>query len=172
MMSLSETQLQNLPQRYSEPAFRRWELIIKAAVELLPSRLELPPRPEYSQETVACGVRNAMRSLFEHRWSTVVDMTKFLDWYPKIEVARDGVSVIVQSRQRKPQQVDATPPTTLVITNPTDDEIKAAVVLRIGQRIAPVLFHNTTKEQNVAFLDIEREGKVAFNFQDSGILMV
>jgi hypothetical protein len=161
-----------LPQRFSEASFRRWERIIETAVELLPSRLVLPPRMEYTQETVSCGVRNAMRSLYEHGWNTTVDVLKFNDYYLKIEVARDGEDVIIQLKQRRPQQVDQTPPSTIVINTPTNDELKSAIILRANQRIAPVLFTGVTEDQKLDMIEIEKCNKVAFNFQETGILMV
>ena len=80
----------DLPFRLSERCFREYELDIKTIVELSPARAVLPPRPGRSQATVEARLRDAMRSLYEYRWSpTKVDMVKFDQLYPRFIVRRD-----------------------------------------------------------------------------------
>lgn len=164
--------LEQLPLRFQQHTFRKWEPIIKTAVELLPSPLVLPPRTEYSQETVACGVRNAMKSLWDNGWPSTVDVAKFRENYESMEVARSDQNVSIQLRRKRIKTVDATAPSTLSIDNPTDEEIHAAIVLRSGQRIAPIMFTGVAQGQRLMMIEVEKLNKVAFNFNDAGILMV
>ena len=60
-------------------------------VDLSPARTVLPPTPGRSQATVEARLRDAMRSLFEYRWSpTMVDMVKFDQLYSRLVVRRDA----------------------------------------------------------------------------------
>jgi hypothetical protein len=78
-MPLNETQQLSIPQRFREPAFRRYEEIIAKVVTTFPACLILDPKSltyrSLSIETVTCRLRDAISSYERFRWPT----SKFTD---------------------------------------------------------------------------------------------
>lgn len=163
-----------LPHRFRESTFRRYEPLIAQALAQWPNPLVLPPRVDIAQETLCCGIRNAMRSLHENRWaSDIIDMADFDANYATIEVARVGADVVV----RKSPHAAKVPmvfqqQAMLVIHLPTNEEFKAAIILREGQRVPPVCFTGLTDDQRATIPEIEALGHVAFTTQPDGSVLL
>ena len=159
----------NLPPRFTETSFRRWEQIIKTAVDIAPSRLTLNPRFDLTQETVSCRLRDAIRSLYEHKWTTVVDMPKFNALYDTIQVAREGDLVIIQHKVAKPHMVVSKE---LTIAACSMSVLDAAMILREQKIIPPVFFTVLTQEQLDRLHNAEQNGRIGLNETTTGVLMV
>lgn len=83
-----------LPPRFREAAFRKYEQTIADIVRGFPNpRIFLPPG---SPVTFACRLRDAIRSLRENQWTTIVPLAAFFQCVDEIVVSEksDG-SVIV-----------------------------------------------------------------------------
>lgn len=99
----------DIPPRFREEAFRRYEAIIKTAIDILPSELDIDPRGTLglSPETVTNRLRDAMRSLKQYRWTTSVDMVRFLEHFDRLEVARKRANdslIVVRLKEKKTVQ--------------------------------------------------------------------
>lgn len=73
-----------LPHRFRESSFRNYEGAIDTVVKAWPFAYSFVPD---NVETFSCRLRDAMTSLREHRWSTYIDMVKFLQIHSSIRVA-------------------------------------------------------------------------------------
>ena len=128
----------NIPQRFSEAAFRRYEAIITQAVAVLPSRFTFHPHDlSLSAETVAQRLRDAMRSLSTYRWNTTVNMVKFDKAYGTLQVKREGDELVIARRgEDKQAALSATSPDLIEITNPTKIELLGLASL-LARRALP-----------------------------------
>ena len=81
----------DLPPRFRESAFRRYEPYIRHAVEVLPSPFQINPTDlGLAATTVQARLKDAIHSLYHYRWApTSVNMAKFDKHYHAIEVGRD-----------------------------------------------------------------------------------
>ena len=98
-----------IPPRFAEAAFRRYEPYITHAMHVLPSEFDIHCREVLglSPETVSARLRDAMRSLKMYNWQTTINMIKFNELYGQIEVARKDVdSGIVVIRMRRGRGVE------------------------------------------------------------------
>lgn len=105
---MSET---NIPPRFNEASFRRYEPFITSAMLVLPSELDIHCREQLglSPETVSCRLRDAMRSLHTYNWQTSVNMLKFAEYYSQLEVARKHTDAgIVVIRLKTSRAVEPT----------------------------------------------------------------
>ncbi len=121
-----------LPYRLTERCFRTYEKIIEHAVNVMPSRFNIPPVPGRSSATVEARLRDALRSLHTYKWGTSVNMQKFNEYYPQLMVTRDGEDVVIELRRRNDPAV-LSPRTTaeLLVSRDKVSEvvIKAVVTL-------------------------------------------
>jgi len=69
----------NLPARFSEPYFRRYEDHIDTIVNLWPKPVDFTVQG--SVTTFACRLRDAMRSLHENNWTTKINRQVFNQIY-------------------------------------------------------------------------------------------
>lgn len=161
--------MKDLPPRFTETSFRRWEQIIKTIVDIAPSRLTLNPRFDLSQETVSCRLRDAMRSLHENKWATVIDMPKFDSLYPTIQVAREGDLVVIQHKVPTKMPVIVKE---ITIAACSSTVIDSAMILREQKIIPPVFFTALTQEQLDRLHNAEQNGRVGLNETPNGVLMV
>jgi hypothetical protein len=94
-----------LPRRFTEASFRRYEDMIRRVVNAWPLLYYIDPTP-LSSITYECRFRDAMRSLKENRWETIVDMKKFLEIHPNLTVSncgsilRCGPSEVIQAERQ------------------------------------------------------------------------
>lgn len=89
--------MNNLPYRFREQQFRRFESLITTAVNCFPQRYDVNP-VTYSMAatTLSCRLRDAMNSLKENRWSTTVDMEKFdRIWPGELKVGERNTGLVV-----------------------------------------------------------------------------
>ena len=102
----NEQQTNQIPHRFNEQSFRRYEPFIKRVMEDWPSVLTFDVRP-IATCTFACRLRDAMRSLVQFRWPTSIDLEKFIKLQPEVCVSEriNGqvlVGPIYLLRTRKP----------------------------------------------------------------------
>ena len=78
-----------MPHRFREESFRFYEPFINDIVVPWPKEVKkfYPNHYNRAQATFACRLRDAMKSLRDNKWSTSVDMAKFLEAYPLIVVS-------------------------------------------------------------------------------------
>jgi hypothetical protein len=73
---------QSLPHRFRESSFRDYEDFIRTAINLSPSAYKIDPAlHNKAQVTLACRLRDAMRSYKDHNWPCSFDREKFLHLY-------------------------------------------------------------------------------------------
>lgn len=80
-----------IPHRFQEKQFRKYESCIKEIVDSFP--LVVTYTVTGSTTTFACRLRDAMKSLSEHRWVTDINMERFDRIHPKNDVARKLIKV-------------------------------------------------------------------------------
>lgn len=140
-----------LPSRFTEASFRRYEKLIADVVTRFPDLTTVDPSP-MSPITVSCRFRDAMRSLAEHRWTTYVNMEKFLQVWENIVVSDRGTTLLIGSKEALTNPNTAFSPP-MVVPNGTSfvvDEpevLTAFAVLLSRNLIAPVTFKTTITEQ-------------------------
>ena len=163
--------MKDLPSRFSEAQFRRWETTIATAVSIAPARLTLYPRPDLSQETVSCRLRDAIRSLHENKWTTdKIELSEFEKLYPYMHVCRDGELVVVKHEVARAREV--TQPTTLIIQHCSNEVLDACLVMRAEKLVQPMLFVNLTDTQKQRLQTAEQAGKIGTSTSVEGTLVV
>lgn len=88
----------NLPHRFTEKSFRRYEGVIKRAVESYPQTITIDPFP-LSGTTYSARLRDAKVSLKQNRWPSTVNMERFLAVYEDLQVSDRGSSVVIGSSE-------------------------------------------------------------------------
>ena len=68
--------MNDLPYRFRESSFRRFEPHINDIVNCFPGPITIDPTP-LSQVTFSCRLRDAMKSLSLNRWQTEISMERF-----------------------------------------------------------------------------------------------
>lgn len=124
---------QNLPYRLRESAFRIYEPDIAQVVQKYPSLQVFTPK---NVETFSNRLRDAMRSLWENRWSCSWH-PDFVRIYPRLIVAIRGSFVLVGTRgevqlydSEEPRNVINTPPVPpLLISNPDQRSLEGLFTL-------------------------------------------
>ena len=79
-----------LPRRFREQSFRKFEVIINSVISAYPNVITFNPYTTHhlSQETFAARFRDAMRSYSEHYWnSNIINRERFLEVCDNISVA-------------------------------------------------------------------------------------
>lgn len=110
----------NLPHRFSEKSFRRYEGIIYAVTERFPQPTVINPVDlTLSAETVRGRLRDAITSLKHHCWQTKIPMDVFLKIHDEIVVSLrpDGKVVVGDKDTVKLDEVatfSAVDPTTVL----------------------------------------------------------
>ena len=84
--------ISNLPYRFRESSFRRFEPHINDIVNCFPGPITIDPTP-LSQVTFSCRLRDAMKSLSLNRWQTEISMERFDRIYRDIVVS-EGQGVV------------------------------------------------------------------------------
>jgi len=84
--------MQNLPWRFRESSFRKYEQSIASIVKSWP--LPVVFHPTSSPETFSCRLRDAIKSLREHQWPTTILMSQFFAICDEIVVGVRGDTVI------------------------------------------------------------------------------
>jgi hypothetical protein len=159
-----------IPQRFTEKAFRLYESTIATAVELFPSRLVLQPRGDRSQETIAARLRDALRSFHTYRWSTTqIEVDKFNTYYDRIQVCREDVNVIV--RVSKDSPVKLPHGETHTLSEPTLLEIDAFILIK--KYLPPLCFINVNKE-GLTYLRVleDTHTELGFAFEGTKVTIV
>lgn len=78
----------DLPYRFREQQFRRYEEVIDQIVAVYPGRIEFNPSSfNLSPETFSCRLRDAVRSLSLYHWPTKIDVEKFQAIHQEIMVS-------------------------------------------------------------------------------------
>jgi hypothetical protein len=139
-----------LPHRFREEQFRRFESLITNVVKSFPVLITIIPRSIYnmSPETFRSRFKDSLRSLKEFRWPTTVPMEKFDNIVDNIMVRAPLTGVIVHIGDKnttldpKPTYDYVKPVTAsavgLTFTNPTPQEVFTLVKLAEGgQLVAP-----------------------------------
>ena len=65
-----------LPFQKSEENFRKYELLLKVAVDAFPKKVKLSQIDHISNNTLVARLRDAKLSLLQNNWQTVVDVKK------------------------------------------------------------------------------------------------
>lgn len=91
----------NLPHRFRESEFRRYEDWIQQAIKVFPSALQCFPGGSFpdSVETCSARLRDAMFSVLNNKWKTKLDLVKLNEIYPKLLVGPRMGYIIVGSRE-------------------------------------------------------------------------
>ena len=100
-----------LPHRFREAQFRYYEPIIKHIVEVFPAPVPIDPTVlGKSPITVACRLRDAIRSLKDNMWQTQVP-DRFYDICDLIVISEQNGKLLAGDKAniQMHQQVDATP---------------------------------------------------------------
>ena len=95
--------MKDLPYRFREQSFRRFEPHINDIVNCFPEPIVIDPSP-LSQVTFSCRLRDAIKSLSENRWPTDINMERFDIIYPNIVVCEGlgEVRVVVVTTKTGP----------------------------------------------------------------------
>lgn len=116
------------PARLNERSFRRYESVIFRAVTTFPAAFEVAtPQPN----AYACGLRNALKSLYQFQWQTTVPHNLFLELYAsrKIVVREATGKVVIGDRHTTKERPKAVgPPASGLIIKPHRSEADSPIV--------------------------------------------
>jgi hypothetical protein len=150
MQTQTQIPQNQIPQRFRENAFRRYEKTIATFIELAPSDLIFEPRElDVAFETAQQRLRDAIRSLYTYKWTSQVNMAKFLELYPHIKVGTAPgeycARVRVYLESNKPVAQIETKTTDLDLKVETDsEELIDAMAVLIHYGILRSVFITTT----------------------------
>jgi len=118
----------NLPNRFTESAFRRYEAIIANIIDSYPAPVTINPKDiRLSCETVSARLRDAITSYRAHRWeSTVVD-DRIDNMLISVRVLPNGL--VVASGPGGVNAVNTTQPTKTAEINLNETPIKVLCLL-------------------------------------------
>lgn len=151
--------------RFSERAFRKYEPVIRMAVEQYPTVIEV--KLEHSAQTTFVGrCTDAVRSVLRNRWETNINMDKLekcvhgLHVLPRENNAvrigpRDYITKIIVISESEISETNPTViragQTPLELRRPTDEDLTAALILanRSFFRGTPVHVYETSPEQKI-----------------------
>lgn len=94
-MSIPESEIDRLPSRLTEKAFRRYEDVIHQAVDSYPICVAFEPTGSIS--TFTARLRDAILSLYRYEWSTKIDTVKFRNIYNDLVVSHQLNKVVIGS---------------------------------------------------------------------------
>lgn len=105
---LSETERDRvLPPRFRSSAFRRYEAVLKQAIDLFPTEIEIDPAKfGLSTCTVEQRLRDAKTSQMEHKWNSTIDRLKFVQLADSLQVVSRNGKVYIGPKQAKKQTVE------------------------------------------------------------------
>lgn len=133
----------NIPQRFSEAAFRRYEPTIVIVMTNWPLVQTFDPAP-LSAETFANRLRDSMRSLMDYGWKTDINTGRFIELRAEISVRiRNDGRVIVGPRLTPITFTNETTPeannTVFKVTAPPPAVIQALFTLLHNRLITQVI---------------------------------
>ena len=146
-------QTTQLPYRFKEASFRRYERIIADAVDMYPKSVHITCN-DMSPETVSCRLLDAMTSLETNHWETALNMEKFLQLRKEdslcVRVLED--STIYVGPKAKTKELNAK--TTFSVSDKTkwtmetcdEDTLRALVTLLSKRIFTEVLITKPEKE--------------------------
>lgn len=150
-----------LPHRFREDQFRRYEKVIEQVVTSYPSANLFDPAP-FRSTTFACRLRDAMSSLLTHHWATTVDVKRLSEIRSDITVSEvTGGKVYVSSRQNRDQsavgEVVEADKAGFTIDDPNGCELRAFAVLYHYKRLTtPTIFTNLAPEMDALLTEFEQ----------------
>lgn len=147
-----------LPYRFREPAFRKYEADLARVVQNFPTPVTIVGPP--STETYSCRFRDAVQSLFDNRWVTSIDMNRFLTCYPYIKVAIRGGDIVIGDKQSVKEIPTLQPSIVKTVSfdyeeliDPDIDLLKATIVMHHHRlKVTPTLIKFSVKR------DLKSEG--------------
>ena len=132
--------MNELPHRFRESSFRRYEPFIARAIEAWPNAIKADPSLfNIAQVTFACRCRDAITSLSNNKWDTTVDMSKFEKSTLVVSERVDG-TVLIGSKQGIANFAGMVK--TMEITNP------------VPETTSERIFTLTTKEQKALLMEL------------------
>ena len=173
-----------LPHRFRETAFRKYEHIISSAVDAFPATITIDPAiVSVTGVTFACRCRDAMTSLKEHHWSTHIDMDKFLDIASRIVVSeRTDGKIIIGSREGIAATLNVTStgntvatispiqPSEKTFTLSTPEQKELVMLLAHERLIAPRLF--LTGITDAEALDFQQRYDISLDKHSSNVYIL
>lgn len=90
-----------LPHRFKEDQFKRYEVYINHAIEAYPHAIKCEPKLfNVSKTTFIARLRDAMKSYNDNKWESAINRVKFLEAYPKIQVSeRTDGTILIGSKE-------------------------------------------------------------------------
>jgi hypothetical protein len=156
----------NLPHRFREASFRRYEHAIDTVVTLWPKVIVINPAP-LALETYAARFRDSCRSLLDNQWETCIDMSRFFIIADDIVVsltANPG-SVTIGPEDRLAKLVPAGTPIEddaaqqfipkINLVDPPEDLIRAILVLHHHRILTEPSAIRTTFDVITASIDYD-----------------
>lgn len=121
------TEKDSPPARLNERSFRRYESVIFKAVTTFPAAFEVATS---QPNAYACGLRNALKSLYQFQWQTTVPHNLFLELYEshKIVVREATGKVVIGDRHTTKERPAALPLESGLIIKPHSSEAAKPVV--------------------------------------------
>lgn len=126
------------PPRFSEPSFRRYELIIAQVVQTFPA----PVRVEtgllnLSPETVSARLRDAATGYRNFSYySAHFTVEEFLAVWPQIEVSNQGDHVLIYRRGDRPGKGQPVPPTSQEVEVEESQKWSRSEVIALAQLLS------------------------------------
>lgn len=148
--------MKDLPYRFREAAFKRYEGVIASVVAAYPACVDFKPREEFglSPTTFSCRLRDAMRSAIDNKWPTSrFDLMRLMQIHDDIQVAERNDVVKVgskeQVREAAPLQVDveaykAATSSPIELLNDAEKVFLCRLIIK-GVLATPLIVHGLTE---------------------------
>lgn len=169
---------ETLPHRFRESSFREYEPFINSIIERWPEVYRIhPSHYKKAQTTLACRLRDAMRSLSTNRWTASLDIDKFNEVYPLIVVSertdgsilcgtKEGIALFthgehIPSSREIPLNVDSS-----ILVNLSEPSKVVLAKLSAVRKIAPRL--RITGVSDLEVSELQQNYDIAIDKNDDG----
>lgn len=132
-----------LPHRYRETQFRRYELYIHHAVEAYPQAIKCDPKLfNVANETFRARLGDAIKSLYDNQWKTTIDVAKFRAVYASLQVSMRVDGTILVGTREAIQQWSKQDTIPTIEAAPTNNLTKPIIVTSATSEFLMQLSHN------------------------------
>jgi hypothetical protein len=161
--------------RFSEKQFRKYEKIINHAVLQFPNTTSAKDLPG-SLETHTARIRDAMNSVLENKFPTMIDLNLLQNIRNDIKVWHDGTKLFLgrgrQFTETTQFSAGQTHSTRTSLTNPSSEIVNAICLLLNHSILDGAAFDITFPDENLLRLIVAKYPNVILDKTDTGFTLI
>lgn len=131
------THATTLNDRFDKKAWQRYYPAVRRWISTYPQKVVIDAQ-NFSVETIAARLRDAVRGYYTYRWEpNDIPMQELEQIWADTQIIKDANCVILASRSHAEKTVEVVEPVsdTIRISNPTEKEVVAVLILTNNERL-------------------------------------